>query len=59
MVTTNPGLANKASSNSLKHNVEHKKLPQTGDSSTNTGVLGGLFVLTSLTLLRAKKKRKD
>ncbi|MDM8273317.1 accessory Sec-dependent serine-rich glycoprotein adhesin [Ligilactobacillus salivarius] len=57
--TTNPGSVNKVSSESLKHNVQHKKLPQTGDSSANTGVLGGLFVLTSLTLLRDKKKRKD
>ena len=59
IATTNPGSVNKVSSESLKHNVQHKKLPQTGDSSANTGVLGGLFVLTSLTLLRAKKKRKD
>ena len=55
--TTNPGLVNKVSSESLKHNVQHKKLPQTGDSSANTGVLGGLFVLTSLALMKAKKKK--
>ena len=59
VVTTNSVTAGKVSSDSLKHNVQHKKLPQTGDSSANTGVLGGLFVLTSLALLRAKKKRKD
>ena len=55
--TTNPGSVNKVSSESLKHNVQHKKLPQTGDSSANTGVLGGLFVLTSLALMKAKKKK--
>ncbi|WP_225366063.1 LPXTG cell wall anchor domain-containing protein, partial [Ligilactobacillus salivarius] len=55
--TTNPGSVNKVSSESLKHNVQHKKLPQTGDSSTNAGVLGGLFVLTSLALMKAKKKK--
>ena len=57
IVTTNPGSVNKVSSESLKHNVQHKKLPQMGDSSANTGVLGGLFVLTSLALMKAKKKK--
>ena len=57
IVTTNPGSVNKVSSESLKYNVQHKKLPQTGDSSANTGVLGGLFVLTSLALMKAKKKK--
>ena len=57
MVTTNPGSVNKVSSNSLKHTVQRKELPQTGDSSTNAGVLGGLFVLTSLALMKAKKKK--
>ena len=55
--TTNPGSVNKVSSNSLKHTVQRKELPQTGDSSTNAGVLGGLFVLTSLALMKAKKKK--
>ncbi len=55
--TTNPGSLNKVSSNSLKHTVQRKELPQTGDSSTNAGVLGGLFVLTSLALMKAKKKK--
>src|SRR5699024_9382842 len=49
--TTNPGAVNKVSSDSLKHTVQRKELPQTGDSSTNAGVLGGLFVLTSLALM--------
>ena len=57
IATTNPGSVNKVSSESLKHNVQHKKLPQTGDSSANTGILGGLFVLTSLALMKAKKKK--
>ena len=57
IVTTNPGSVNKVSSNSLKHTVQRKELPQTGDSSTNAGVLGGLFVLTSLALMKAKKKK--
>src|SRR5699024_6480094 len=39
--TTNPGAVNKVSSDSLKHTVQRKELPQTGDSSTNAGVLGG------------------
>src|SRR5699024_932239 len=51
--TTNPGAVNKVSSDSLKHTVQRKELPQTGDSSTNAGVLGGLFVLTSLALMKA------
>ncbi|OUN15824.1 hypothetical protein B5G36_10340 [Ligilactobacillus salivarius] len=55
--TTNPGAVNKVSSDSLKHTVQRKELPQTGDSSTNAGVLGGLFVLTSLALMKAKKKK--
>src|SRR5699024_4121625 len=55
--TTNPGEVNKVSSDSLKHTVQRKELPQTGDSSTNAGVLGGLFVLTSLALMKAKKKK--
>ncbi|MGN8885579.1 LPXTG cell wall anchor domain-containing protein, partial [Ligilactobacillus salivarius] len=57
IVTTNPGAVNKVSSDSLKHTVQRKELPQTGDSSTNAGVLGGLFVLTSLALMKAKKKK--
>ena len=57
IVTTNPGSVNKVSSDSLKHTVQRKELPQTGDSSTNAGVLGGLFVLTSLALMKAKKKK--
>ena len=57
IVTTNPGSVNKVSSNSLKHTVQRKELPQTGDSSTNVGVIGGLFVLTSLALMKAKKKK--
>ena len=57
IATTNPGAVNKVSSDSLKHTVQRKELPQTGDSSTNAGVLGGLFVLTSLALMKAKKKK--
>ncbi|MYU93698.1 LPXTG cell wall anchor domain-containing protein [Lactobacillus salivarius] len=57
IVTTNPGSVNKVSSDSLKHTVQRKELPQTGDSSTNVGVIGGLFVLTSLALMKAKKKK--
>ncbi len=44
-------------SDSLKHSVRRQTLPQTGDNTNNTGVLGGLFVLTSLALLGAKKKK--
>src|SRR5699024_10522586 len=55
--TTNPGAVNKVSSDSLKHTVQRKELPQTGDSSTNAGVVGRLFVLTSLALMKAKKKK--
>lgn len=48
---------NKVASDSLKHSVRRQTLPQTGDNTNNTGVLGGLFVLTSLALLGAKKKK--
>ena len=48
---------NKVASDSLKHSVRRQTLPQTGDNTNNTGVLGGLFVLTSLALMKAKKKK--